>query len=323
VDHPGRLGPLASEAIPSLRKRLEETDDADPETSPQRWALSAVALFGREARGAAPQLIDLLHDEQSSLTTRLGCLEALSQIGSAAPEAIAAIWKQLEAGLAQTATAADHELALGAAEALGMIGPDASAAVPILLRAAQHSDVAYRRAAVRSLGQIGSTAQDARPVLLDALAGDDDPLVRDLATTAFGQLGSEGWPLIEPLFTDKDAGFRARAANAVATWKEQRAAILPAMESLLVDDAPSVRLAACRSWRQLMGQHDRVWTVLTELLTDTDRLIRREASRELQRIALQGNVTAAELDGLLQSPHAGVRQEGTRLQRLHREYLGQ
>lgn len=317
----GRMGPLAREAIPSLARRLEDVDGiaADPESSTQRWALAALALYGREARDVASQLIDLLQDEQSPVITRLGCLEALSQIGSAAPDGIAAIWRELERGLSPAASPDDQRSALGAAEALGMVGPDAATAVPILLRAAQAEVPEFRREAIRSLGRIGPSARDAQETLINALVSDDEPLIRDLAATSLGQIGPSGWPLVQLLLSADDPEVRARAATAVAEWKTIRESILLALEPLLGDGEATVQLTACRSWRRLTGRHDRVWPILVELLAHAERSIRRDASRELQAITQSDDVTDGELALLLESSFEFVRREGRRLQRLREE----
>jgi HEAT repeat protein len=315
----GRMGPLAREAIPSLTKRLHEIDTLDPEMSPQRWALSALALYGREAREVAPQLIELLQDEDSTAVTKLGCLEALSQIGSAAPDGIAAIWRELDRGLSSQALREDRQSALGAAEALGMIGPDAATAVPVLLRAAQSDEPELRQAAIQSLGQIGPRAHDAQPMLIDVLIAEEDPVLRDLATTALRRIGPSGWGVIQKLLAADDAEIRSRAAAIVADWKTIRASILPSLEPLLADADPNVRLAACQSWRRLTERHERVWPHLVELLLDASRPIRRDASRELQSIARTSAVTDAELASLLESSEAQIRREGLRLQRIREE----
>jgi HEAT repeat protein len=307
----GRLGALARDAVPAVAKHLGETCADDPEISPQRWALSALALFGREAKDVTPQLIELLRDERTSHITRLGCLEALSQIGPAAPDAIAALWKQLESSLN-----ADEELAVASAQALGMIGPAAAAATPVLMRAAQAADDDLRHEAAQALGRIGVSAQDAQPLLCDLMIGDDSELVRDAAMTALGQTGPTGWPLVEPLLAVENAEIRERAVTVVGHWRVAAKTILPALEPLLADPEPRVRLAAAKSWRSLTGQHQRVWPLLIELLTDADRPVRRGASLELQACVKTGQVSDADIETLRTDRRSAIRTEGVRLNRL-------
>lgn len=309
----GRLGPLAKEAVPHLMQHLDEVHADDPETSPRRWALSALALFGREASAAAPRLIQLLNDCDSSVITKLGCLEALSQIGSAAPPAIPAIIDQVNRD-AQPA-----EVALGAVEALGMIGPDAAVGVPVLMRTAQSERAEFRRDAVRSLGRMGPLARVAQPLLCDLMLDDDSAQVRDSAMVSLGQTGPQAWEFVEALLAADEAEIRERAVNVVAGWRTIARQIVPSLEPLLDDAEPSVRLAAVKSYRSLTSQHDRVWTVLIELLTDADRTVRRNASKEVQTIFLTGTASAAEIDRLRSDPRPEVQSEYERWQRLQRK----
>lgn len=312
----GRLGPLARHAVPHVVRHLADVDLDDPEISPRRWALSALALFGPEAKDAAPALVHLLNDEQSSFVTRLGCLEALSQIGSANSQAIPALLGWLERELM---SAEDIELAQAAAQAVGMVGPDAAAAVPILMRRAQSRQEHLRREAVRALGRIGPSARGAQPLLCDLMLDDDSPGVRDAAMTSLGQTGPAAWEFIEPLLAAEDVEIRERAVQVVSSWRSTAKIIRPALEPLLDDPEPRIQLAAARSWRALMNKHDRVWPVLIELLTDADRDIRRGASRELQTIVQQDAFREEDLTRLESDPRPAVKAEAKRLRRLLRQ----
>lgn len=308
----GRLGPLAKEAVPRVIRHLDDEHAEDPETSPRRWALSALALFGREASPAVPRLIQLLNDCESSAITRLGCLEALSQIGSAAPPAIPAIIEMVNQDNQPP------EVRLGAVEALGMIGPDAAVSVPVLMRAAQSEREDFRREAVRSLGRMGQSARIAQPLLCDLMLDDDSVQVRDAAMASLGQTGPEAWEFVEALLGAEEVEIRERAANVVAGWRTIARQIAPTLEPLLDDVEPRVRLAAVRSYRSLTNTHDRVWPVLIELLTEVDRDVRREASKELQAIVLTGKA-AVQIDQLRSDPRPEVRREYERLLRLQRK----
>ena len=312
----GRLGPLARDAIPAVMAHLNEVHLEDPETSPQRWALSALALFGREAPEAAPRLARMLADEKNSIVTRLGCLEALSQIGPASQVAIPALWQELERHLSQAAEPADHDLAVGAAEALGMVGPDAAVAVPVLIRAAQASSNDLRREAIRAMGRIGPAAQDAQSYLCDAMVFEESPLLRDVAMTALQQTGPTAWPLVEPLLSTDEVEARERAVTVVATWKSQAELIIPKIKPLVDDENPHVRLAVARSLYALSRRHEMIWSMMIELLDDPDRHIRRGASRLMQEISTSSEITEVELQQLLSDPRPKVRSEGIRLQRL-------
>lgn len=235
---------------------LDEVDADDPEISPQRWALSSLALFGREAHGATPRLVRMLTEDSQSMVTRLGCLEALSQIGSAHPAAVPAIWSVLERYLTAATPTADHDLALGAAEALGMVGSAAAASVPVLMRAVQDPSEDLRREAIRALGRIGSAAQDAQTVLCDAMLTDESPLVR-CRHQITRSTGPTAWPLIKPLL-EVDDGEAQPAVQALSGWKSDAPKILPVLEPLLNDTQARIRLSTASSWYALTSRHDRI-----------------------------------------------------------------
>lgn len=306
----GRLGPLASEAVPHVIAHLEDVAGDDPETTPRRWALSSLALFGRQASAAAPRLRQLLNDDESSAITRLGCLEALSQIGSAAPSAIPAIIQTLNDD------AQPPEVVTGAVTALGMIGADAAVSVPFLMRVAQSEHEDYRREAARSLGRIGVLAQVAQPLLCDLLLDDDSVQVREAAMVSLGQTGPQAWEYIEALLEAEESEIRQRAATIVANWHSLSDQIVPALKPLLSDEEPRVRLAAAQSDRALTGRSDHAWPVLVELLCAADRDVSREASKELQAIVQAQQVDAAMIAPLRHDPRTEVRREGERLHRM-------
>ncbi len=311
----GRLGPLATTAIPRLISYLEEENAEAPDASPRRWSLSALALFGREAKAATPRLIRLLNDPESTVITQLGCLEALSQIGSANPATIQAMIVYLDRRLALPASS-EPEVTHAAAEAIGYVGSDAAAAVPVLLLAAQSDDELLCHAAVASLGRIGPRAAGAIPVIFDLLVSENPAFVRDAAEKTLARIGPAAWPLVEPLLDDDDPELRVRGTTIVSGWSTKKNDLAPRIERLLADPDPRVRLAAAKSWRLLTRRHERAWPVLIELLTNEDRQIRRGASQELQAIVQTSSVSDEEFRRLQSDPRPLVRQEASRLQRL-------
>ena len=95
------------------------------------------------------------------------------------PDAVAQIIKALRE---------DWQMRNQAAVALGLIGPEARAAVPLLIDALQDEDKYLRGHAATTLGQLGRPAGSAVPALAKAL-GDDDEDVRANAATALGRIG--------------------------------------------------------------------------------------------------------------------------------------
>ena len=108
--------------------------------------------------------------------------------------------------------------AQGASQALGLIGPEASEAVPLLIQALEgDEDWSVRSNAARALGWMESDASEVVPTLIQAL-GDESEHVRSAAADALGEFGAQAWdaiPALMELLADEYAGARSSAARAL------------------------------------------------------------------------------------------------------------
>jgi HEAT repeat protein len=94
---------------------------------------------------------------------------------------------------------------------LGLIGPDARAAVPDLIPFLGRTEEPLRAAAIETLGRIGP---DSKPALPNLIAAFKDPKVSQLAIRAVSRIGKDAvTPLIEAL---KDPVVTIRAGSAEA-----------------------------------------------------------------------------------------------------------
>jgi len=90
--------------------------------------------------------------------------------------------------------------------------------IPTLLRGLKHSDIEVRVGAAEALGSMGPDAKAAIPALADAL-GDGTPEVRAGAAVALGMLGSDARTAARPLLAaqaDSDTRVRVAVADALA-----------------------------------------------------------------------------------------------------------
>lgn len=300
----GRLGPHAVAAIPALRGLLNEMGP-DPETAPQLWAIKALGLLGPRAREATPQLIAILNNDAAPFASRLSVLEALSRIASDEPQAVSALIDRVQ----QAPTApVDHELRRAAIEVLGLLGPSASAATPVLMRLLDDPDEHVRREAAASLGKLGPLAGSAAPALVECMAFDESAAVQDAAALALQQMGASiSAEVLLPLLAAEDAELRRRAATIFGAWHHAAAPWLSTLRPLWDDPDPAVRLAALEAAWNIERAGDAIAPRLASLIGEDDRHLRRQAVALLDRMGDAADTARPVLERLLDDPRPNVR----------------
>ena len=131
---------------------------------------------GPSANGQVPAFIDCLKDKEIKHYCGRALLLAIN------PRSAAPVSKLIESLKKNS----DADARIYAAGALGMLGPGAAAAVPVLIEIAGGPNAA-RAMAVKALGNIGRGARAAIPVLKQALQ-DNDGEVRRSAAHALKQI---------------------------------------------------------------------------------------------------------------------------------------
>jgi HEAT repeat protein len=229
------LGAGAKPALPALIKAL---DDADRQV--WAYAVTAIANLGPEAKDAVPKLLEGLDSQKSrgfrprdKAQTLFRSAFALTQIGDAAkPELIASL------------KAEDTSLRLGAAKALGGMGPKAADAVPALIENLGHADGELRTEIAESLASIG---KDAVAPLTAALGG-SDAKVRAGSARALGVLGHEassaGPQLLEKAGADEDPAVRAAALAVLPRVGLAQEKVVPVLIAAVKQDQPDINRAA-------------------------------------------------------------------------------
>lgn len=174
------------------------------------WAIEAssgnpeaIAVLKNLGTNAIPGLVDLLQRKDSSLRRQLGA------IASKLP-------RRVGARLFSWATGRNTvRYRSAAAKALGILGPEAEAAIPELIKALHDSETQVSWDAASALGRVGRPAV---PELMRALA-DSSSYVRHCAAYALGEIGAAAEPavpaLIESLM-DTNRDVRASAAYSTA-----------------------------------------------------------------------------------------------------------
>jgi HEAT repeat protein len=151
-----------------------------------------------------------------------------------------------------------------------------------------------RRAAAFAIGRMGPLGAPGIDSLARRLRDDDEPLVRDMAAQALGEvvLGSgetvarRAWEsagsiLKRRLAEEREARVRRSIVYALGAIGESARPALPEIREALRDKAPSVRQNA--AWA--LGRIGAGASELRQALRDSDALVRRDAAHALGQIA--------------------------------------
>ena len=137
----GAIGVAASDSVPKLLAAMK-----DERMSVRLAAAEAVARLGMADDGV-PFLIATLKDEDAYVYDRRTAAIALGKLGEIAEAGAGELIHALE-------KVKDARIQAAAAEALGKIGPATEAVIPALERAAKHTDLSIRVAALRAKKKI-------------------------------------------------------------------------------------------------------------------------------------------------------------------------
>jgi hypothetical protein len=197
---------------------------------------------------------------------------------------------------------------MAGAHALGLLGPQADAAVPALAhlfmngspaerwtaatalgRIATPSAVrvcmqvllstnqAHHHPAVYALGQMGCAAAEAAPLLVQTL-GHPDAAVRASAADALGRVSHEPSRLLLASAQTGPLTARQEAAQALTrNPPSPRTGVAPLLE-LLQDPDPSIRRHAAQTLKLIASQQPRVQEALDRLQSDPDPIVRQVVS---------------------------------------------
>ncbi len=194
------------------------------------YAARALGELGAEASPACEELGRAVRSDDGHL--RLVAAEALAKIG---PDAVPTLIAILDdpAELAQQA----------AIRALGLIGPDAEQAIPLLdERFCSATAALTSHAALRSLIQMGRKSV---PVLVPHLKDPNHPRTRASSALALGEIAcsaSTVVPALVPVLTDADVETRANAATALGSFGAEASSAVKALcAALRTEDDRTVR----------------------------------------------------------------------------------
>ncbi len=226
------LAAAGPEGLPVLIAGLD-----DPDYSIRSHACTALGSLGTNAAPAVPKLANLLTNEAGSIVRLAGF--TLSQIGKPAVPALLPI-----------ALSTNVQAARWASYALGLIGPDARAAVPELLgMLPERPQPVWRETALFALGRMGLPDSTAAELVARSL-GDADPTIRAAAIQALAERPRyvrERVERVVELLDDPDAKVREQAALALSRIGRAGAPALAKLEALRGGSSNAVTRAAAEA----------------------------------------------------------------------------
>ncbi len=305
----GRLGPAASDSIPLLIAQIEQRKELGKPT--YAWAARALGLFGVHAKDAAPALIDLLFDEDIPQADRTLPIEALARIGSAHPDVLGALIRLLQyEGLDPSKVSAAEASVFRelAAEALGLMGPDADLAAPLLMRAVRdvRESESVRRKALVALGAMRSRAALAIPALIETLEFEQSDALRGAAGEALGKIGLPALPIMLQYLQHSNPKVRFHMACGLKQMGSAGQPATPTLIAAIGDQDETVRLAICEALAAIAPDPGPYAEPLVRLLTSELRQVRMGAMRLIVKLGPQMQPYLGLLEQLQDDPRSEV-----------------
>lgn len=171
-------------------------------------------------------------------------------------------------------------LRAGAATVLGRVGPNAKAAINVMVDSLKDPDPGVRAAVAEALGRIGDEAKGAIPKMA-ALLKDPDAGVRLSAAFGLGRIGPEAATavpeLAQTLESDADANVRKEAARACSLLGLDAKPAIPALAKALRDDkSAEVRQQAALALGKMRGDELQVAVpaMIEAMKKDPDKSVR-------------------------------------------------
>ncbi len=286
--------------------------------------LEAAAALHALGSNAVPALVKLLNASDSIL--RRAIWSHAGQLPAPLQRFIIGNIRPPEAALLQRA----------AARALGVIGPEAAAAVPALSRALRAKEADVRYEAGLALGRIGGAGVDELAAALTAedpnvrypavvglgeahsdlnlaalalLQGLRDPNdgVRIAAAGSLSKLGTNVLPLVIRELESGTAVRRRAAARAVGIVRTDRANVLPGLMKMASDPDPGCRLAAIETLGGEGLPSDRMIEAFSNALTDSVPEVRLAAVSRLFQLRGRAAPAVSNLTICLSDPSSSIR----------------
>ncbi|MCA8997636.1 MAG: HEAT repeat domain-containing protein [Planctomycetaceae bacterium] len=273
----GRIGEPARQAIPVLVDLLRSERSQDETTL--LWILKSLTYFQTLAEPAFPDVAKIVSDADRPHLIRVAAMETLAEIGANHSETLPTLIGVIQS--ASEETSADWELQLAACDALWILGPNASGAIPDLLQLARSRWSPLRLSAMQTIGKVGPAADIAVAPVVDVVLFDDVGEVREAAADALATMGPQGISSLAQLCQDREPEVRLLAIRGLKLSGSPSARL--ALESALSDPDPLVSVQAAAALATLDPSSSPAWEALIRHLPSEIRRVRLIAYQTLLR----------------------------------------
>ncbi len=309
------------DSLSALIKALEHTN---PEVRVQ--AADQLGAMGLSARQALPALVAALKDSHGAVYR--AAASAVSKMGD---EALDELIRSMEDKNAW--------FRCRIAETLGLFGPAAGQAVPILMKALRDHDLCIQKKAGESLGKIGEESvgpllealKSTNPVIrkgaakaLEFMSSDvqqravrslvpafkgQDEYARGEAAMRLGEMGRIAVPVLLECLKDKDVDIRFKSLNALGVIGYVDSAVIDGISALFKDKQNFVRLKASTVLGDICGDNQSALPRLLSNMMSDDRDFLIGTIRALGNMGPAGEEAVPLLIQILKYENKKVREE--------------
>ncbi len=258
----------------ALSDWIKALKDKDPEVRCR--AAKALRQLGTEAKPAVAALLPALEDK------------ALCKDGTVGNAAAVALWHVDRAAFIEILKAKKQsDRRWVATLALTRIGPAAKEVTPLVVAMAKDTTDPDREHALLALGFIGADPKAVLPVLTSALHDSTGQYARMLSAQALGKIGAEAkaaLPDLEKALHDEDAQVRVDAAGAVWRVGRQARPVLPVLTAALSGSNSAARQRAMRYLTDMGPEAKEAVPALLAAWKDAKGSLRDQAARAVKAI---------------------------------------
>jgi hypothetical protein len=248
----------------------------------RRNLLYLASEIGTKARPLLPTIQDSLNDKsrQVQVAAALALAKVSGETSRSIPVLIRCVRKKDMDGVVQYSGTQGY-----AAEALGMLGPQAKESVPLLLKLLGEKDTGIDETIQTALALIRIDSEQQTEVALQALrdlvSADYLPGAKD-AAEALSEFGPKAVPILVQMLHDERRGRRRAGVDALKRIGPNARDAIPALQVAMKDQKPTVRCAILEACAKIDATKSQ--TILFNAVNDSAWSVRFAALKGIDMI---------------------------------------